>query len=259
VKQSRTWKDVVVDALQHFDGEASLTEITDFALKDPKAKQNTKVREKVRQVVRAFKIFETVEERSGIYRLAPDISTELNQAITTKDVTDEIQGKLLYIGRVNSYETFAPADDRAKRQFAGNSLEQFVSVRDFAGHPRLKEAEVKIIERIDVLWLVEIEGDLLPRFAFEIENSTKVLAGLNRLNTIPSWFPTRLFIVGEDERQRKRFEDYLSGSTFKTRADRFRFKYFEEVRELFGVSEAFDTARLANDAAMKAAGLHDEP
>jgi len=259
MKQDRTWKDVVVEALQKLGGEASLKDITAIAQQDPKAKFNTKVREKVRQVVRAYKIFEAVEEGSGVYRLNSEVlTTSLNQQAKTKDVTDEIQGKLLYIGRVNNYETFAPADDRAKRNFAGHKLEHFVSVRDLAAHPRFKEDEIKTIARIDVLWLAEIEGDLLPRFAFEIENSTKVLTGLNRLNTIPSWFPTRLFIVGQDARQKKRFDDYLGGSTFKARADRFRFKYFEEVRELFGISEAFDAARIANDVAMKAAGLHDE-
>src|SRR5438045_631807 len=237
--QDRTWKDVVVDALQELGGEASLKEITAVAQHDPKAESNTKVREKIRQVVRAYKIFETVEEGSGIYRLVSETTTtDLNQQATTKSVTDEIQGRLLYIGRVNNYETFAPADDRVKRQFSGHNLEHFVSVRDLAAHPRFKEDEIKIIERIDVLWLREIDGDLIPRFAFEVENSTKVLAGLNRLNTIPSLFPTRLFIVGEDDSQRKRFDDYLNSPTFKARADRFKFKYFNDVRQLFDSSQA---------------------
>ena len=258
MKQDRTWKDVVVDALRHLGGEASLKDITALALKDPKAESNTKVREKVRQVVRRYKTFETLKEGSGIYRLVPEAPpTDLNEQVTTKSVTDEIQGKLLYIGRVNNYETFAPADDRVKRQFAGHNLEHFVSVRDFSDHPRLKEDEIKTIARIDVLWLAEIEGDLLPRFAFEVENSTKVLAGLNRLNTIPSWFPTRLFIVGEDDRQKRRFDGYL-GQTFKDRASRFRFKYFEDIRGLFTVSEAFDKARVANETAMQAAGFYEE-
>lgn len=258
MKQDRTWKDVVVDALQSLGGEASLKDITALALKDPKAESNTKVSEKVRQVVRRYKTFETPKEGSGIYRLVSEAPpTALNAQVTTKSVTDEIQGKLLYIGRVNNYETFAPADDRVKRQFAGHNLEHFVSVRDFSDHPRLKEEEIKTIARIDILWLSEVEGDLLPRFAFEVENSTKVLTGLNRLNTIPSWFPTRLFIVGEDDRQKKRFDGYLS-QTFKNRADRFRFKYFEDIRKLFTTSEAFDKARAANEAAMYAAGLSDE-
>ncbi|HEU4596030.1 MAG TPA: hypothetical protein VFS10_12890, partial [Pyrinomonadaceae bacterium] len=252
------WKDVVSDALQELGGEASLKEITAIAQQDPKAQHNTKVREKIRQVVRSYKIFQTVEEGSGIYRLVSEGPTvKLDPKATTKSVTDEIQGKLLYIGRVNNYETFAPADDRVKRNFAGQRLENFVSVRDFSEHPRLKKDEIKIIERIDVLWLAEMEGDLLPRFAFEIENATKVLTGLNRLNVIPGWFPTRLFIIGEDESQRKRYDNHLNGPTFKTRAERFQFRYFDEVRELFNTSKAYDEARVINAAAMKAAGLSE--
>jgi hypothetical protein len=257
MKHDRTWKDVVVDALRQLGGEANLKDITAIAEKDRKEHSNTKVREKVRQVVRSYKIFETGEEGSGIYRLAPDASTRLDKQATTKSVTDEIQGKLLYIGRVNNYETFAPADDRVKRHFAGYKLENFVTVRDFSDHPRLKSEEIKTIQRIDVLWLAEVNGDLLPRFAFEIENSTKVITGLNRLNTIPSWFPTRLFIVGEDTSQKKRYADYLNGYTFKTHAERFKFKYFDDVRKLFQISETFNKARTANESAMREAELSE--
>jgi hypothetical protein len=258
MKQERTWKDVVVEALRHYGGEAHLKQITEFALRDPKAKTNTTVREKVRQVVRAYSIFETAGERSGVYRLVPETATaDLARQAETKRVTNEIQGKLLYIGRVNSYETFAPAEDRSKRQFAGEKLEHLVSVRDLTSHPRLSEEEIKTIERIDVLWLSETDGDLIPRFAFEVEHSTKVLAGLTPLNTIPRWFPTRLIIVGEDDRQKKRFDDYLNGKTFKSYASRFQFKYFEDVRRLFDTSADFDKARTRHDRAMKESGLLD--
>jgi hypothetical protein len=257
MKQERTWKDVVVDALQQLGGEASLKDITAIAKQDPKAKFNDNVPEKIRQVVRSYKIFQTTKERSGIYRLIPDASTELDKQGTTKSVTDEIQGKLLYIGRVNNYETFAPANDRTKGIFAGRSLEEFVSVRDLSVNSRFRADEIKRIEQIDVLWFAEIGGDLLPRFAFEIENSTKVITGLNRLETIPNWFPTRLFIVGKDEGQKNLYEKYLNSPTFKSRTDRFRFKYFDEVRKLFEVSEIFNKAREANESAMKDAGLAD--
>lgn len=258
MKPERTWKDVVVDALRHYGGEATLKEITEFALGDPKAKTNTTVREKVRQVVRAYSIFETAEERSGRYRLVSETPTaELTQQATTKRITNEIQGKLLYIGRVNNYETFAPAEDRTKRQFAGDNLERLVTVRNLSSHRRFAEDEIKAIERIDVLWLRETDGDLIPSFAFEVEHSTKVLGGLNRLNSIPRWFPTRLIIVGEDERQKRRYDNYLNDRTFKPYASRFQFKYFEDIRRLFETSAEFDRARAVHEKAMKESELFD--
>ena len=258
MKQERTWKDVVVDALQHYGGEAHLKEITAFAMRDPKAENNTKVREKVRQVVRAYSIFETLEEGSGRYRLVSETTTaDLARQATTKRITNEIQGKLLYIGRVNNYETFAPAEDRAKRQFAGEKLERLVTVRDLSSHRRFSEDEIRAIERIDVMWMRETDGDLIPSFAFEVENSTKVIAGLNRLNAIPRWFQTRLIIVGEDDKQRRRYDSYLNDRTFKPYANRFEFRYFEEIRRLFETSATFDEARATHEKAMKASGLFD--
>jgi hypothetical protein len=256
IKDERTWKDVVVEALRHYGGEATLKDITEFALRDPKAKTNTRVKEKVRQVVRAYSIFETLEEGSGKYRLVSETATaDLARQATTKRITNEIQGKLLYIGRVNNYETFAPADDRSKRQFAGEKLERLVTVRNLSSHRRFSEDEIKVIERIDVLWLRETDGDLMPDYAFEVENSTKVLAGLNRLNTIPRWLPTRLVIVGEDDRQKRRYDSYLNDRTFRPYANRFEFKYFEDIRKLFDTSATFDKARAAHERALKASGL----
>jgi len=258
MKPERTWKDVVVDALRQHGGEATLKEITEFALQDPKAKTNTTVREKVRQVVRAYSIFETPEERSGKYRLVSETPTaELTRQATTKRITNEIQGKLLYIGRVNNYETFAPAEDRTKRQFAGDNLERLVTVRDLSSHRLFSAEESRAIGRIDVLWLRETDGELIPRFAFEVENSTKIIAGLNRLNMIPRWFQTRLFIVGEDEKQRRRYEGLLNDRTFKPIASRFEFKYFEDIRKLFETSAEFDRARAAHEKELKDSGLFE--
>lgn len=256
MKPERTWKDVVAEALRHHGGEATLKQITEFALQDPKAKTNTTVREKVRQVVRAYSIFETPEEGSGRYRLVSETPTaELTQQATTKRITNEIQGKLLYIGRVNNYETFAPAEDRTKRQFAGDNLERLVTVRDLSSHRLFSAKESRAIGRIDVLWLRETDGELIPRFAFEVENSTKIIAGLNRLNMIPRWFQTRLFIVGEDEKQRKRYEGLLSDRTFKPIASRFEFRYFEDIRKLFDTSTKFDQARAEHEKELRDSGL----
>lgn len=258
MRQERTWKDVVAEALRTHGGEATLKQITEFALKDPKARTNTTVREKVRQVVREYSIFETAEGRSGIYRLAPETATaDLARQAAAKRVTNEIQGKLLYIGRVNNYETFAPAGDRAKRQFAGEKLERLVTIRDLTLHRRLAKDEIKAIKEIDVIWMRETDGELIPHFAFEVENKTKVLAGLNRLNTIPRLFQTRLIIVGKDESQRKRYDKFLNDRTFKPHAGRFQFKYFEDVRRIFETSMAFDEARTIHDRAMKESGLLD--
>jgi hypothetical protein len=259
MSHDRTWKDVVADALRELGGEAHLSKITAIVKTDPKALAGTNQRidEKVRQVVRAYKIFETVQEGSGRYRLMPGtVFNDTPDSVKTSGTTDEIQGKLLYIGRANDYETFAPSDDCTKRKFGGKSLTEFVTVREnLADVPRLTDDERKRMAYIDVLWFSEIKGELRPRFAFEVENSTKVITGLERLNVIPDLFKTRLFIVGKDEKREKLFDKFLSAPTFKDQAGRFRFKYFEEIRELFTHAQALVTAREANNQAMQEAGL----
>lgn len=114
--EAPTWKEVVADALQELGGEAHIKEIAAIASKHPKAANNSHVEEKVRQVVRAYSLFEPIEDGSGNYRLLQD-SLELPHlgVPTTKEITDEIQGKLLYIGRANGFDTYAPSDDQTKR------------------------------------------------------------------------------------------------------------------------------------------------
>jgi hypothetical protein len=256
MEQGRTWKDVVANALRELGGQAHINRITEIAKNHPKAEYNQHVKEKVRQVVRAYNIFETATEGSGIYRLVSDAPlANINKAAKTSAITDEIQGKLLYIGRANDFETFAPSNDRTKGKFAGKPLEHFTTVRNLDAVARLKENERKKMSLIDVLWLAEEDGDLFPRFAFEIENSTKVLTGLNRLNVIPPLFQTKLFIVGKDESQEKRYQDFLSSPTFKKHAKRFDFRLFNEIRELFTYAEDYQRAREANNQAMQKAGL----
>ncbi len=248
MNENRTWKDVVADALAALGGEAHLKEITDLARKDEKAASNSRVDEKVRQVVRNYKIFEPVPGSSGRYRLLmmPSLTASLGTA-TTSQVTDEIQGKLLYIGRANDYETFAPADDCTKRQFCGQPLASLVSVRDnLADIPRLNDDERRTMARIDVIWFAERAGELRPCFAFEVENSTEVVTGLQRLSVIPELFQTRLFIVGESDSKKKKYEEFVSSPAYRVRAEHFSFRYFEQVRGLYASAESYAVARAAH-------------
>jgi len=257
MNQDRTWRDVVAEALQKLGGEGTLKEIAAIASEDPKAKNNTKVSEKVRQVVRAYKMFVTDEERSGIYRLVIDeFLPNIDKTATTKNITDEIQGKLLYIGRANDYETFAPSDDCTKRRFGGQPLASLVTVREnLADIPRLSEEERKRMSYIDVIWFAPVMGEFRPHIAFEIEHKTKIIEGLNRLNIIPDLFQTRLVIVGKDEKKKKKYDEFLLSPAFRPSAKRFLFKYFDEIRELFEYANEYQMAREENDWAMKDAGL----
>lgn len=248
-----TWKDVVADALRELGGEAHTTQIAEIAKKHPKAVTNSRVDEKVRQVVRAYSIFESIEEGSGEYRLLED-NLELSAvgAPTTKEITDEIQGKLLYIGRANGFETHAPADDQTKRVFDGKPLRELVTLQSgLETVARLREEEKKIVRLIDVLWFREERGELIPHCAFEVEHSTNVLDGLQRLDTIHPLWRTQLFIIGRDEPKKARFDALMKSPTWKNQATRFVFRFFNDVTTVYDCATAYQKARSANEQAMQ--------
>lgn len=244
-----TWKDVVTQALLELGGQGHLTDITAFASKHPKAATNSKVAEKVRQVVRAYSIFESLEEGSGVYRLtslSPEVPAP--SATTTKDITDKIQGQLLFIGRANGYETFAPADDQTKRVFDGQPLRELVTLREgLDGLQRFHPSEKAALRLIDVLWFQEENGELLPRFAFEVENSTDVLTGLQRMSVIPRFFNVQRLIIGPNEAKQRRFNELLQTPAWKDYAPLFGFRFFGEVEQTFETSRLFVQAKQNNE------------
>ncbi len=248
-----TWKDVVADALRKLGGEAHLKEIIALAEQHPKSATNSRVKEKVRQVVRAYSIFQSLEAGSGKYRLlADELELPFPGAPTTKEITDEIQGQLLYIGRANGFETYAPADDQTKRIFNGQPLRELVTLQSgFDELSRFKADETKIIRLIDVLWFREERGDLIPHCAFEVEHSTDVLTGLQRLNHLPLFFGTQLFIVGRDDAKKTRFDALLDSPTWNHNPARFKFRFFDEVNAVFQSAAGYQQARDGNQQAMQ--------
>ncbi len=101
---------------------------------------------------------------------------------------------LVTIGKIYGYETYTPPHDQTIRTFQGEPIRDFVTVSDctdiFRG-PNLAK-----IREIDALWFDEDDYELFPVYAFEVEETTKVKSGLDRLLKIPRRFPTQFFIIG---------------------------------------------------------------
>lgn len=116
---------------------------------------------------------------------------------------------------------------------------------------RFKDEEKKIIKLIDVLWFREEDGELIPHCAFEVEHSTNVLTGLERLNHLPKIFQTHLFIVGRDEPKKAKFDALMKSPTWKKNASRFNFRFFEDVHSVFSHAALYQQARDANNEAME--------
>jgi hypothetical protein len=234
-KQKLTWKDVVRDALLELGGQGHLSEINRIVEGHPKTMTNPTWQDTIRRVVRQYKIFEPVlPERSGIYKVVEEISIKPeSQTFTEKPEIDHgiAQGMLVTLGKIYGYETYAPSHDQTIRTFQNKPLRDFVTVSDCTGifeGPNL----AKIREK-DVLWFDEDDYGLFPVYAFEVEETTRVKSGLDRLLKIPRRFPTRFFVIGPTEKEKKLFNQYTNQTPFRSFKDRFLFRLYEELEKLY--------------------------
>jgi len=138
---------------------------------------------------------------------------------------------LVILGGIYGYETYAPPHDQTIRRFQNKPLRDYVTISDctavFRG-PNLAK-----IREIDVLWFDEDDYGLFPVHAFEVEETTKVKSGLDRLLKIPRRFNARFFIIGPTAKEKDLFNQYVNQTPFRDFRNRFVFRYYKELGELY--------------------------
>jgi len=197
-RQKSAWKDIVKDTLLKLGGQGHLSDINKIVEGHPKTKTNPTWRDTIRRVVRQYKIFEPVPtEKSGIYKVVEQVPIRLEaQGFAKERETNHgiAQGMLATIGKIYGYETYVPQHDQTIRNFQGKPLSDLVSVSDctdiFRG-PNLAK-----IREIDVLWFDEDDYGLFPVYAFEIEETTRVKSGSDRLLNNREDFPPFFLLSG---------------------------------------------------------------
>jgi hypothetical protein len=238
-----TWKDLVAQTLAELGGEGHLSDISRLLDGPPKTLTNPTWQDTVRRVVRQYGIFEPIPpDRSGRYRLVSP--TSVPAEVASLDAADAevdhgvAQGMLVTLGRLHGYETYVPKADQTRRQFQGRPLAEAVSVRDcddiFRG-PNLRK-----VREIDVLWFAEDDYGLYPVHAFEVEHTTRVRDGLDRLLKIPARFASQLFVVGPDPSTQALFERLVSQAPFREHRERFIYRLYEDL-------EAFHNAAVLSE------------
>ncbi len=230
-----TWKDVVRDALVKLGGQGHLKDINKLVKGQPKTRTNPTWEDTIRRVVRQYAIFQPVPpNRSGLYRLAeqPNVSAE-PESLSEKSPVDHgtAQGMLLTLGRMYGYETFAPATDRTSRSFQGRSLADFSTVTDcttFCGKNSLAR-----VRQIDAMWLAEDNDGVYPVYAFEVEHTTGVRSGMDRLVELPERYAARLFVVAPGEDERSLFDGLIRLNKFRKFRERMWFRNYSELDTLY--------------------------
>jgi len=234
-KQKLTWKDIVRDALLELGGQGHLSEINKIVEGHPKTKTNPTWRDTIRRVVRQYKIFEPVPpERSGIYKVVEETHIKPGaQNFTEEPEIDHgiAQGMLVSLGKIYGYETYAPPHGQSIRTFQGKPLRDFLTVSDCTDI--FKGPNLTKIREIDTLWFDEDDYGLFPVYAFEVEETTRVKSGLDRLLKIPRRFLTRFFVIGPSEKEKNLFDQYVNQTPFKEYKDRFLFRFYKELEGLY--------------------------
>jgi hypothetical protein len=233
-----TWKDVVRDALVELGGQGHLSEINNLVRNHPKTKSNPTWRDTIRRVVRQYTIFEPVGlSRSGIYRLVEQPLIEAELAVLDKESSldhSTAQGMLLTLGRVYGYETFAPANDRTSRKFQGKALANLSTVTDcdeFCG-----KNSVDRVRQIDAMWLTEDNDGVYPVYAFEVEHTTGVRSGMDRLVELPERYSANLFVIAPGEEEKSRFERLVKQNRFRRFRSRMFFRDYAQLDSLYNLS-----------------------
>jgi hypothetical protein len=240
-----TWKDVVRDALVKLGGQGHLKDINKLVKNHPKTRTNPTWEDTIRRVVRQYTIFQPIPpNRSGLYRLAeqPNVSAE-PESLSEKSSVDHgtAQGMLLTLGRMYGYETFAPATDRTSRSFQGRSLADFSTVTDcatFCGKNSLAR-----VRQIDAIWLAEDNDGVYPVYAFEVEHTTGVRSGMDRLVELPERYAASLFVVAPGEDERSKFAGLIGLNKFRKFRERLLFRDYHELDTLYNAAVRHDENR----------------
>lgn len=168
-----------------------------------------------------------VEDRSG------DETSDLEKsnAITAHA---EAELLLLKIGKMLGYDTFTPTNDRSKTAF-GERLAEYCTLEKIPS--RFLGDNIKIVSQIDVIWF----KDDIPKYAFEVEHSTKLNSGFTRLVQLHP-LDTRLTIISRNKNH-SLFKKYLDSAAFYKHKRSFFFKNYKQLEMFFKSVSEFDKIR----------------
>lgn len=240
-----TWKEVVRTALVQLGGQGHLADINRLVKNHPKTRTNPTWKDTIRRVVRQYTIFQPVPpNRSGLYRLVEQPTVDAGpESLPQQGLVDHgaAQGMLLTLGRMYGYETFAPATDRTSRTFQGKSLGDFSTVTDCAGF--CGKNSLQRVRQIDAIWLAEDNDGVYPVYAFEVEHTTGVKSGMDRLVELPERYAVGLFVVAPGEDERKTFDGLVNQNRFRKFRSRLSFRDYQQLDSLYNTAVTHEEAR----------------
>ncbi|HXG68234.1 MAG TPA: hypothetical protein VNO70_24275 [Blastocatellia bacterium] len=224
--------EAVIQTIESLGGVATLGQLYQevFKIEDCQWGTNTpfaSIRRIVQQRPEIYKI------KPGLYGLvsfrkqneAKGILAETPQNIGSTELAASnhyyYQGLLLTLGKLKSFDTFAPNQDKNKR-FLDSSLGE---LRTLAEIPAFSYPElVKRSETIDVIWF---NRRRMPNSFFEIESSTDIQNSLVKYNDLQDFY-VRMFIVA-DVKRKAEYDNKVARSSFEDIKHRVKFLDYESL------------------------------
>ncbi len=146
---------------------------------------------------------------------------------------------LLRLGLLYGFETFAPASDRTSRTFQGRSLSDLATVNTCEGFCKSKSG-LKKVEQIDAIWLLEDADGPYPAYAFEVEHTTRVRSGIDRLTEIPERFKVPLFVIGPGAEEKRLFDSLAAQNRYRRFREQLLFRDYAALESLFNAAVTHD-------------------
>ena len=154
--------------------------------------------------------------------LAPPVFEEEKPKTVEESLHSVLQGRLLEIGNIRSYQTYCP--DKSKK-FNERKLEEIATLQTC---PDLQFSDYNLLRQIDVLWFKNRGSNFIPEYAFEVELSTGVWSGVGRMATLLDYKNVGFYVIANDA---KKYNQVIN--SFSEYENRFKFIANDLIGELY--------------------------
>ena len=171
---------------------------------------------------------EFVKLRPGLYCLEKNLKKYAHfktGVIITKEHNDLhsfYQARLLELGRMRKFRTYAPPQDRQKKVFSSRL------VGDFCDEEALPEFSYKELlnqaRTVDAIWF---NARKMPAQLFEVEFTTDFIRSLMKFTELQDFYAD--FFIVSDVSRRRSFDDKMKSATFQSMKKRIKFKSFDLI------------------------------
>lgn len=148
-------------------------------------------------------------------------------------VIDSHEGAEFYLLELGKMLGYYPYTVDQSKEFGNRKLGEVAVLREIP--PFTGERDMNAVKEIDVIWFGDDEN---PKLCFEVEHSTDIVHGLDRLVQLQHLY-AKFFIVAPEEKRSKSDDLVTTRYPYRKFRERFRFISYGELARFFEVTAPF--------------------